>query len=113
MAHPARHHAGEPNRYRGLGCVVSYGLEFDEVKNGWMGGASAAKTSVLASEATLQTTIFHLTASGGGALLADELHTCFASVRGFVASRKACVLTLPSSAKIAPVKPETITDDTP
>ena len=37
-----------------------------------MGGASVAKTCVLASEATLQMTIFHLTASGGGALLTDE-----------------------------------------
>ena len=31
-----------------------------------------AKTSVLASGGTLQLAIFHLTASGGGALLADE-----------------------------------------
>ena len=31
-----------------------------------------AKTSVLASDATLQLAIFHLTASGGGALLTDE-----------------------------------------
>jgi hypothetical protein len=50
-----------------LGRVASYRLAFDEVKNGWMGGASAAKTFVLASEATLQTTIFHLTASRRGA----------------------------------------------
>ncbi|OCC02240.1 hypothetical protein BA190_24620 [Labrys sp. WJW] len=45
-----------------IGRLVGYGSEFDEVKNGEMGGASAAKTFVLASEATLQMAIFHLTA---------------------------------------------------
>jgi hypothetical protein len=49
------------------GPIVSYGSVFDEVKNGQMGGASAAKTFVLASEATLQMTIFHLAPKGRGA----------------------------------------------
>ncbi len=33
---------------------MDHGLRLDEVKTGKMGGASAAKTCVLASEATLQ-----------------------------------------------------------
>jgi len=51
---------------------MDHGLRLDEVKTGKMGGASAAKTCVLASEATLQVASLHLTASGGVALLADE-----------------------------------------
>ena len=65
-----------------------------------------AKTSVLASDATLQLAIFHLTASGGGALLADE-RVGFRSkpegLRPHPTHLREQVRF--SSAKIAPVKP--------
>jgi len=41
---------------------MDHGLRLDEIKTGKMGGASAAKTFVLASEATLQLASLHLTA---------------------------------------------------
>ena len=46
---------------------MNRGWGFDEVKTGRMGGASAAKTCVLASEATLQMASLHLTQKGRGA----------------------------------------------
>jgi hypothetical protein len=45
---------------------MDHGLRLDEVKTGKMGGASAAKTCVLASEATLQIASLDLTASRRG-----------------------------------------------
>jgi len=46
---------------------MNRGWGFDEVKTGRPGGASAAKTFVLASEATLQMASLHLTPQGRGA----------------------------------------------
>ena len=46
---------------------MDHGLRLDEIKTGKMGGASAAKTYVLASEVTLQVASLDLTASRRGA----------------------------------------------
>ena len=46
---------------------MAHGWGLDEVKTGKMGGASAAKTSVLESEATLQIASLHLTTPRRGA----------------------------------------------
>ncbi len=46
---------------------MDHGWDFDEVKTGQMGGASAARTYVLASEATLQLASLDLTPKGRGA----------------------------------------------
>jgi hypothetical protein len=56
-----------PNGIKDLGRAVSYGLRFDEVKNGQWEEHCAADTSVSASDATLQLAIFHLTAPRRGA----------------------------------------------
>ncbi|WP_413991839.1 hypothetical protein ACMDCR_07025 [Labrys okinawensis] len=73
-----------------------------------------AKTFVLASDATLQLAFFHLTASGGGALLADE---CVATPQALpvvdVASRKACVLTLLLVGQNRSRQTQPITDEMP